>query len=212
MYLILKENWSDLLLKLNADLQYSEKIFQAVINAYCNPARHYHNLEHIQQILQAIEEVKYLSNCPNIISLSAWFHDYVYCPERQDNEEKSAEYAKINLNKLKISNQIIEAVKQIIISTKTHYPLLDNIDNLIFLDADLSILGTSPERYWRYAQAIRQEYHWLSDRDYQQGRTKVLNNFLARDKIYYTDYFYRQLEKAARNNLKSEIHNINRNT
>ncbi|GAB4541897.1 MAG: hypothetical protein Tsb0014_34120 [Pleurocapsa sp.] len=208
MCLKLKESWNDLLLKLNADLQYSEEIFRDLINAYSNPARHHHNLEHIQQILHALEAVKHLSNCPNLISLSAWYHDYIYNPKKQNNEEKSTESAEQNLNKLNISNQIIDPVKQIILSTKKHEPLLDNIDNLIFLDADLSILGASPEKYLQYAKAIRQEYHWLSDRDYQQGRTKVLKNFLARDKIYYTDYFYQKLEKAARNNLKSEINQM----
>ena len=49
--------------------------------------------------------------------------------------------------------------------------------NLIFLDLDLAIIGTEPNKYLEYAKAIRKEYRWLGDRDYQRGRIKVLTNF-----------------------------------
>lgn len=98
-------------------------------------------------------------------------------------------------------------MQQIILSTRKHEPFLEDRDNLIFLDVDLSILGAAPDRYLAYSQAIRQEYHRLSDRDYQAGRKQVLTQFLARDRIYYTDYFYQKLESSARKNLQAEINN-----
>ena len=202
---MLKDSWNNALQELNVNSQYSEEIFLALINAYSKLSRYYHNLEHIQQIFRAIEEIKELVVCFPVISLSAWFHDYVYNPQGQNNEEESAINAERMLNKLNIPSNIIFIVKQIILSTKKHQPLLDSIDNLIFLDADLSMLGASSEKYRQYAQAIRQEYHWLSNLDYQQGRKKVLTNFLARNRIYYTDYFYHKLESTARRNLKAEI-------
>ena len=72
----------------------------------------------------------------------------------------------------------------------------------------MAILGTTPNKYQEYAQAIRQEYHHLSDRDYQVGRKKVLSKFSARDRIYYTDYFYKQLESVARKNIQAEINHL----
>ena len=77
--------------------------------------------------------------------------------------------------------------------------------NSIFLDADLSILGTSPDNYWKYARAIRNEYNWLTERDYRRGRKQVITTFLSREKIYYTNYFHERLERQARANLKAEI-------
>ncbi len=83
-------------------------------------------------------------------------------------------------------------------------------DNLIFLDLDLAILGASPAKYWQYAIAIRQEYSYLSDRDYRQGRKQVLAEFLNRDRIYFTKHFNRQLESIARKNLQTEIDFLSR--
>ena len=202
---LLKSQWHLLCQELQADFQLSEKIFIDLVNTYSNSARHYHNLNHIQDILYLIEEVQYQSDRFAVIQLSAWFHDYIYDSQAQDNELRSAVYAEKILNMLNISSEIIQQVKQIILSTKKHHPLIDSIDNLIFLDADLSILGASPDKYLKYAQAIRQEYSHLSNSNYQQGRKKVLINFLARDRIYYMDYFYRKLESSARDNLQAEI-------
>ena len=201
----LKYSWYSLLQKIQADSQLGEVIFVDLVNAYSHPTRHYHNLEHIQHLLNLSEQVREISDNFVVLQFSAWFHDYVYSPQGEDNEFKSAIYAEKTLNNLNVSLDIIQLVKQIIISTQKHEPLIDNIDNLIFLDADLSILGASPDKYLKYAQAIRQEYSRVSDRDYQQGRKQVLANFLARERIYYTDYFYQQLEMQARDNLEAEI-------
>ena len=201
----LKSQWNSLILALSADAQLGEAVFIDLVNTYSDSARHYHNLEHIQHILNHIEEVKVLSDRLTAVQLAAWFHDYVYNPQAKDNEIQSAIYAEPILNSLKISLDTIHLVKQIILSTEKHQPLVDSIDNLIFLDADLSILGTSPEKYFTYAKAIRQEYSYLSDREYQAGRKQVIANFFAREKIYYTDYFYQKLESSARTNLQAEI-------
>lgn len=64
------------------------------------------------------------------------------------------------------------------------------------------------DKYLQYAQAIRKEYSHLSDRDYQLGRKKFLIQFLAKTRIYYTDYFYQWLELTARNNLQTEINRL----
>lgn len=201
----LKSSWFDLLSNLSADLNFGNKIFVDLVHVYGEPVRRYHNLEHIEEILSLLEEAKDISSNYHTLQFSAWFHDYIYNPQAKDNEIKSAAYAEQVLKKLNIDAEIIQSVTQIILSTQNHQPLREEIDNLIFLDADLAILGTTPDRYFKYTQAIRKEYDYLSDRDYQQGRKKVLTQFLARDKIYYTDYFYQRLEIRARKNLQTEI-------
>lgn len=208
---LLKSSWHSLLQNLQANSQLGEVIFVDLVNAYSNRARHYHNLEHIQHLLSLSEKVRDMSDRFTVLQCSAWFHDYIYDSQAKDNEMKSAVHAEKNLNILNVSPDIIQLVKQIILSTQKHQPLINSIDNLIFLDIDLSILGTSTDKYLRYVQAIRKEYDWLCDRDYQKGRKQVLTNFLAREKIYYTDYFYQQLEVQARINLKAEIESYTNN-
>ena len=201
----LEQHWLNLLAQLEADLLLGKTVLQDLVAAHSTPDRHYHNLLHIQYLLTLTKLVEGTAKCLSAIKLAAWFHDYIYDSQAQDNEIKSATHAEKTLTELNISADIIRLVKQIILSTDKHQPLTSSIDNLIFLDLDLSILGASSDNYLQYAAAIRKEYSWLSDRDYRQGRKQVLNNFLAREKIYYTDYFARRLEPQARVNLANEI-------
>ncbi|VEP13248.1 conserved hypothetical protein [Hyella patelloides LEGE 07179] len=208
----LRKSWSDLLQELSVkDLKLGDEIFANLIQSYSEPIRHYHNLEHIQEILYLLQQVKDISQNIPVLRLSAWFHDYIYDPQAKDNEELSAIYAEQVLSKLNLDSQIIYLITQIIHSTKNHQPLIKEIDNLIFLDIDLAILGTNKARYFQYAQAIRQEYSHLDNRDYQSGRTKVLNRFLTKQRIYYTDYFHHRLETTARKNIQAEIKLLNNN-
>lgn len=201
----LKYSWFSLLQELQVDIRSGEVVFIDLFNAYSNPQRHYHNWEHIRHIFNLLEEVKDISECFTTLQFCTWFHDYIYNPQAKDNELQSALYAEKTLNKLNIDLTTIQTIKQIILSTQKHLPLTESIDNLIFLDVDLAILGTSPDKYWQYAHAIRKEYSYLCDRDYQRGRKQVLIEFLNRAKIYYTDYFYQKFELTARKNIQAEI-------
>ena len=201
----LRLSWFNLLDRSSAQTKLGDKIFTSLINSYCDRTRSYHNLNHIYDILNSIEQVKSITEDLNVLQFSAWFHDRIYNPQSSDNESKSAVCAVKALEQLNIDRRVIEVVEQIILSTKNHQPLIDSIDRLLFLDIDLAILGTTPNKYQKYTQAIRQEYNHLSDRDYQIGRKKVLTQFLNRERIYYTDYFCQRLETAARKNLQTEI-------
>ncbi len=202
---LLKYSWDILLKKSHAKFQLGEVIFTDLVNSYSHPSRHYHNLEHIQHLLSLSEIFKATSDRRIILQFTSWFHDCIYNPQAQDNEIQSAIYAENKLKVMNIAPDIIELVKQIILSTQKHQPLTTNINNAIFLDMDLSILGTSTASYLKYSQAIRQEYIWLSDQDYQKGRIEVLSSFLAKKRIYFTEYFYQKLEAKARANLELEI-------
>lgn len=205
---ILKLRWETLLQPFLVETELEQKVFLDLVNAYSRPERFYHNLEHINQVLEIIEQMK--SRRLNYIpaQLAAWFHDVIYDPQSHDNEEKSAEYAEAALHSLKIPQIIINRVKYLILTTKNHQALPTDIDNQIFLDADLSILGASEGEYQTYAQAIRQEYSWMSDVDYQIGRQRVLTQFLQQKRLYLTDYAYKKFEKQAKHNLQLETINL----
>ena len=204
----LRSHWFDLLQQLQVDPNLGESTFVNLVKAYSSTARHYHNLHHLQHILSSLTEVRELIVDFPALQLCAWFHDYIYDPQAIDNEMESAIAAERILSRLKINFDTVRLVQQIILSTRKHEPFLEETDNLIFLDVDLSILGSSSDQYLAYSQAIRQEYGHLSDRDYQEGRKQVLTQFLARERIYYTDYFYQRLESTARKNLQTEIDNL----
>jgi predicted metal-dependent HD superfamily phosphohydrolase len=78
----------------------------------------------------------------------------------------------------------------------------------VFLDLDLSILGAEEERYMEYTRRIREEYGNYSWEDYRRGRAKVLKSFVARDRLYFSDYFYKRYEGRARENIQREIQSL----
>jgi len=201
----LKTNWFNLLATLQVDQQIAEEIFSNLVDAYSQSDRYYHNLRHIQHLLNLLAEVKDSCQCFTGLQLTAWFHDYIYVPQAQDNELKSALSAENILGRFNLDRDTIQLVKQIIISTQKHQQRVRGTDNLIFLDVDLAILGATSDRYQEYAREIRKEYGYLSDRQYQQGRKRVLASFISRSRIYYTDYFYQKLEQQARHNIQAEL-------
>jgi predicted metal-dependent HD superfamily phosphohydrolase len=63
-------------------------------------------------------------------------------------------------------------------------------------------LGADEPVYRDYAAKIRQEYAWVPEPQYREGRRRVLERFLSRVRIYQ---FLERLEGAARRNLAAEI-------
>lgn len=94
-------------------------------------------------------------------------------------------------------------VSQLIYESKTHKPT--STRNALFLDADLSILGTDSINYQNYIKQIRQEYAIYNDDVYRDGRKKVLAMFLEKERIYMSEYFYERYEQKARSNIVYEL-------
>jgi predicted metal-dependent HD superfamily phosphohydrolase len=123
----------------------------------------------------------------------------IYDSRASDNEERSADYAERLCEKFSIS--VDRLVASLILKTKTH-DAGDDRDAQVLLDADLAILGASEPVYRAYAEKIHQEYAWVPEPDYRQGRRSVLQRFLSRSKIFHC---LTQLEAPARRNLAGEI-------
>ena len=81
-------------------------------------------------------------------------------------------------------------------------------DTAVLLDADLAILSAEERRYARYAADVRREYAWVDETAYRAGRTKVLQGFLSRPRIYRTERMHAVAEEAARANLRAEIRRL----
>jgi predicted metal-dependent HD superfamily phosphohydrolase len=178
-----------------------------LVQAYTQPDRYYHNLHHIQQVLSTIERLQPQKDSAAIL-LAAWFHDVVYDPQAKDNEEKSAAFANHWLGRLDVPSETIATVTRLILNTQRHQCDAGDLASQILLDADLAILGADFSEYRRYARAIRQEYCWLSESEYLAGRRRVLEQFLQRDRLYFTPTMFEAVESAARQNLRSEIEAI----
>lgn len=93
--------------------------------------------------------------------------------------------------------------------TTTPQLLHGTILTALFLDLDLSILGAPEDEYDAYSRDIRREYiHYPWDA-YRTGRTAILNNFLTRDSLFFTEHFHYRYEIRAHNNINKEIRSLN---
>lgn len=137
--------------------------------------RHYHNLNHLNDLLDMINEnqSKYSQNEYEKLILTALFHDCVYDPMRNDNEEKSAEFF-IECLTDKSNSELLE-VKQMILDTKTHQPNTKLSES--FINYDMSIVERNFEDLLEWEKGIREEYKAYGD-EYKEGRLKFLESLL----------------------------------
>ncbi|HVE54265.1 MAG TPA: N-methyl-D-aspartate receptor NMDAR2C subunit, partial [Ramlibacter sp.] len=69
-------------------------VFNQLVAAHSQQHRHYHTLQHLRECLAHCEAASMLARRPAEVELALWFHDAVYEPQRGDNEERSADWAR----------------------------------------------------------------------------------------------------------------------
>lgn len=182
---------------------HSKALLHLLLDAYSEPQRHYHTIQHIVECLAFFHQIKNQLNDPIAVELAIWFHDAIYDPQAIDNEEKSAELIEQYCSQLFEKAQL-QKVYEWIIATKKHSPATDQDLNYL-LDIDLAILGSSKRRFAEYEQQIQQEYSWVDADLYQVKRAEVLNYFFEMKPLYQTEYFRDLLEEQAKYNLTSSL-------
>jgi len=177
----------------------------ALIAAYSAPGRHYHNLAHVEDCLDALSSIDGLSAADRRLLVEAiWWHDAVYDATKSDNEERSAQLAE-----QAVSQDIREEVGRLIRLTKSHQVAPDDRLGAILISIDLSILGAEPARYDAYAASIREEFSHVPDAAYRSGRSEVLKRFIARPVIFPDPGFADRYDQRARANMAREIALLN---
>lgn len=176
-----------------------------ILAAYSDPGRHYHNVEHIAEMTLLLAEYRDEFPVWEDAVFATLYHDIVYDARHSDNEEKSAVRCGEELLQLGIPASQIRDIEELILATRRHQ-LTSALPALpFFLDADLAILGATPARYDRYATDVRKEYAHVPEADYRAGRSAVLQKFLDRPQLYFTEPMRARFEATARQNLAREI-------
>ena len=178
--------------------------YKEILLAHTNTKRHYHTLKHLETLFKEFAPFMLDDEALCVIGFTIFYHDSIYNVTSQNNETQSAVLAKKRLLELGVSLGIIKQVVELILLTKTHPISQKKLYNL-FLDADLSILGSSAKRYKSYLQEIRKEYAIYDDKHYKKGRILVLEHFLKKEKLFQTDFFYEKYEKIAQKNIQNEL-------
>lgn len=182
-------------------------VFTALVEHYSESHRAYHNLAHILDCLQELDSAKQLAANSDAMELALWYHDVIYDPHANDNEERSAELAAKAMDDAGLPAKLRQTVAALILSTKKHDGSLD-LDAPLMVDVDLSILGREPARFDEYERQIRQEYSWVPESAFAEGRSAILENFLSRANLYGTVFFRAKYERQARENLRRSIQQL----
>jgi predicted metal-dependent HD superfamily phosphohydrolase len=179
-------------------------LHQELVACWSETHRHYHTLQHLGECLARFEEVHDQAQRPGEVALALWFHDAIYEPARDDNEARSAEWARTSVLQAGLSASVADRVHALVMATRHDVPP-QSADAQLLVDVDLAILGAPPQRFDEFDQQVRAEYAHVPDEQFRLGRRRILSGFLSRPRIYGTDYFHSRLDAPARENLERAV-------
>jgi predicted metal-dependent HD superfamily phosphohydrolase len=194
------EDWA----RLAGDSLTSRTEWAAVMAAWGEPHRRYHDLGHLVAVLGLVGSFADAADDADAVRLAAWYHDVVYDPRAADNEARSAGRARAGLRGL-VDDERSAEVERLVLLTAGHDPEPGDANGAVLCDADLAVLAAPPEAYAGYASAVRAEYGHLSDADFTAGRIAVLEHLLALPALYRLPANAERWTGAARANLGAEL-------
>lgn len=201
----LKDIWVELLHPYVSVESITGKLWQEIVDAYEAKGRYYHTLQHIEYLVNHAFIFRDQLQDFGVVLFSIFYHDIVYDPLRNDNEERSSQFARERLKVIGLAEERIKNCVDQILATKDHESIHDQ-DCDYFLDFDLAILGEEPDLFRAHSLNVRKEYSHLSDPVFYASRRKVLESFLHMPRIYKTEPFYEKYEARAIENIRSEIY------
>jgi predicted metal-dependent HD superfamily phosphohydrolase len=190
--------------ELAGDSETARTEWAALVDAWGQPHRRYHDLAHLAAVLGVVAQLESTATDPAAVRLAAWYHDVVYDPTRTDNEQVSADRARAGLRGL-VPDERCAEVERLVLLTAGHDPSPDDVNGAVLCDADLAVLATPPQAYAAYASAVREEYAHLSDDDFIRGRIAVLESLVALPALYRTPEAAEQWTAPAAANLTAEL-------
>jgi predicted metal-dependent HD superfamily phosphohydrolase len=179
-----------------------------LVAAYDDPARGYHDLRHLAEVLARLDElVPVDAPARDAMLLAAWFHDAVYefGESAQTNEERSADLAERELATAGAAPSLVAEVARLVRLTEHHRPASDDASGQLLCDADLAILAADPARYAEYVAGVRAEYADVPDDAFRAGRLMVLRDLLAKESLFDSPVARQRWEAAARANVEAEV-------
>lgn len=199
---MLEDRWLTLMNSLGLSENLDE--FTKIRDGYSEKHRHYHTIEHLENVLSDLDRVRESADAPNEIEVALWFHDVIYKPFSSKNEEDSANMARVFLVRYGCTSEITERIYNLIMAT-AHTTQIGTRDEKLITDIDLAILGSEESRYEIFEKAVRKEYRRVPMFLYKKKRKEILTSFLERERIFDNELFFQEFEENARRNLESAI-------
>lgn len=188
---------------------------QDLLSRWSEEHRHYHSPAHLLAVLEAVDLLEAagedLGADPRAVRLAAWFHDAVYAadptrPAGQDEEDSAALAEQLLADpRLAVPASAARETARLVRLTADHRTQPQDAPGAVLCDADLAVLGGSPDAYADYLAAVRADFAHVGPEDWRAGRAAVLEHLLAGEHLYATATGRRRWEAAARENLAGEL-------
>lgn len=135
--------------------------------------RFFHTLDHLNDIIDQInkDKSKYTEKEYEMLIISAIFHDCIYDPMKNDNEEKSADFFEKCCSE---KNENTTEIKNIILNTKYHKS--DSFLSECFNNYDMNIVERNFNELLKWEEGIYNEYKYYSD--YKEKRLLFLESLI----------------------------------
>ena len=179
-------------------------LLHALLERYSEPQRRYHTLQHLDACFTNFAAVRAQAIYPAEVELALWFHDAVYEIGLPGNEQSSANWASSALLAAGGEEAAAQRVHALIMAT-CHNAMPQTSDESILLDVDLAILGAPPTQFDAYETQVRAEYAVVPRDQFRSNRRRILQEFMARERLFHTAHFYVSHEQQARINLRRSI-------
>ena len=147
-----------------------------VLSMWNESHRSYHNLNHLNDLISQINENKsnFSEKEYEKLMLAALFHDVVYDPASQTNEEDSAKFLmECAVDK---NNKDILDVEKMILDTKTHESTTNLSES--FNNYDMNIVERDFDQLLDWEKGISEEFSVYPKAQYKEGRLKFLESLL----------------------------------
>jgi len=183
-----------------------DQVVEEMVVAYQSPYRRHHTLRHIGEIHDELQPVSSKLFNPVGVAFAVDMHDVVQVSRAfQHDVELSLQWGQTVLDVYSAPAANFVSYKPCVMVTQHTGGQPGSVDAQYMSDADLSILGKPPKRYKQYAKDIRFEFRWVPKPMFRARRAEILQGFLDRPRIYWTQHFYDSYEEQARENLRREI-------
>ncbi len=175
-------------------------VYQQLIDAYAEPQRIYHRLEHIEHCLTMFDAVRLRLQNPDAVQLAVWFHDMIYLPGAPDNEQLSADHF-MALTGGVFGDSLRNTVYEHIMATLHNGSETSSHDTKYLIDIDLSSFGMPWLDCKRDSDNVRREMGDSSDSVFYPKHAAFLKALLDHSRFFQSEYFFEKYEAQARRNL-----------
>lgn len=189
--------------------------FEALDAAYTQAHRAYHSWEHIDALLERLDEFAHLATRPDLVATAIFWHDVVHLPRGSDGalrldavnvRDSAVTFRRYTL----LEGGEADAVQDLVLATADHkraratllhYPgFSDDLD--LFVDLDLSPLASPWDEFVANTRKIRSESMGVDEAEFSAKQADMLEG-LASDggPLFRRAEIREKLDATARVNL-----------